>query len=77
MANAVTAGSPKMNDAPLRHLPGIRVITIPGASYLTPNEEPALVAKLLLEALDQVHSDQQQPRVEHRDGKTSCGPGAI
>jgi len=53
------------------------VITIPGASYLTPNEEPALVAKLLLEALDQVHSDQQQPRVEHRDGKTSCGPGAI
>ncbi len=48
--------------------PRIRVITIPGASYLTPNEEPALVAKLLLEALDQVHSDQLQPRVEHRDG---------
>jgi pimeloyl-ACP methyl ester carboxylesterase len=48
--------------------PLMRVITIPGASYLTPNEEPALVAKLLLEALDQVDSDQQQPRVEHRDG---------
>ena len=48
--------------------PRIRVITIPGASYFTPNEEPALVAKLLLEALDQVDSDQQQPRVEHRDG---------
>jgi hypothetical protein len=57
--------------------PRIRAITIPGASYLTPNEKPALVAKLLLEALDKVHSGQQQPRVEHRDGKTSCGPGAI
>ncbi len=33
-----------------------------------PNEEPALVAKLLLEALDQVDSNQQQARVEHRDG---------
>ena len=48
--------------------PRIRVITIPGASYFMPNEEPALVAKLLLEALDQVESDQQQPRVEHREG---------
>ncbi len=27
------------------------VITIPGASYFTPNEEPALVAGLVVEAL--------------------------
>jgi pimeloyl-ACP methyl ester carboxylesterase len=31
-----------------------RVITIPGASYYTPIEEPALVAKLIKEALDRV-----------------------
>jgi pimeloyl-ACP methyl ester carboxylesterase len=30
----------------------IHLITIPGASYFTPNEEPALVAKLVVEALD-------------------------
>ena len=30
----------------------ISVITLPGASYFTPNEEPALVAKLVVEALD-------------------------
>jgi pimeloyl-ACP methyl ester carboxylesterase len=30
----------------------IRVVTIPGASYYTPVEEPALVAKLINEALD-------------------------
>ncbi len=29
----------------------ITLITIPGASYFTPNEEPALVARLLVEAL--------------------------
>jgi hypothetical protein len=34
----------------------MRVITIPGASYLTPNEEPALVAKLVAEALDRARS---------------------
>ena len=27
------------------------MITLPGASYFTPNEEPALVAKLVVEAL--------------------------
>src|SRR5450755_3074267 len=36
----------------LEACPRISVITIPGASYLTPNEEPALVAKLVVEALD-------------------------
>jgi pimeloyl-ACP methyl ester carboxylesterase len=35
--------------------PVISLITIPGASYMTPNEEPALVAKLVVEALDGVH----------------------
>ncbi|HEY2551584.1 MAG TPA: alpha/beta hydrolase [Streptosporangiaceae bacterium] len=29
----------------------IRIITIPGASYFTPNEEPALVAGLIIDAL--------------------------
>ncbi len=29
----------------------MKVITIPGASYMTPNEEPALVAGLVIEAL--------------------------
>jgi len=38
----------------------IRVITIPGASWFTPNEEPALVAKLVVEALDRVRSDQEE-----------------
>jgi pimeloyl-ACP methyl ester carboxylesterase len=37
----------------LERCPQITVITIPGASYLTPNEEPALVARLLVEALEQ------------------------
>jgi pimeloyl-ACP methyl ester carboxylesterase len=46
----------------------IRVITIPGASWFTPNEEPALVAKLVVEALDRVHGDQEEQRSGHRDG---------
>jgi pimeloyl-ACP methyl ester carboxylesterase len=37
--------------------PRISIITIPGASYMTPNEEPALVAKLVVEALEQVRAD--------------------
>jgi hypothetical protein len=36
------------------------VITLPGASYFTPNEEPALVAKLVVEALDRVRSGQEE-----------------
>jgi pimeloyl-ACP methyl ester carboxylesterase len=40
----------------LEACPRMRVITIPGASYLTPNEEPALVAKLVAEALDRARS---------------------
>ena len=36
----------------LERCPQITVITIPGASYFTPNEEPALVARLLVEALE-------------------------
>jgi hypothetical protein len=35
----------------LEACPRIHVITLPGASYFTPNEEPALVAKLVVEAL--------------------------
>jgi pimeloyl-ACP methyl ester carboxylesterase len=35
----------------LEACPRTTVITIPGASYFTPNEEPALVAKLVIEAL--------------------------
>jgi pimeloyl-ACP methyl ester carboxylesterase len=46
----------------------IRVITIPGASWFTPNEEPALVAKLVVEALDLVHGDQEEQRSGHGDG---------
>jgi pimeloyl-ACP methyl ester carboxylesterase len=46
----------------------IRVITIPGASWFTPNEEPALVAKLVVEALDRVHGDQEEQRSGHGDG---------
>jgi hypothetical protein len=29
----------------------IRIVTIPGGSFFTPNEEPALVARLVVEAL--------------------------
>jgi pimeloyl-ACP methyl ester carboxylesterase len=32
----------------------IGVVTIPGASYFTPVEEPALVAKLIKEAFDRL-----------------------
>jgi len=35
----------------LEACPRMTVITIPGASYFTPNEEPALVAGLVIEAL--------------------------
>lgn len=52
----------------LEACPRIRVITIPGASYLTPNEEPALVAKLVIEALDRARGDQEEQRSDHRDG---------
>jgi hypothetical protein len=38
------------------------VITLPGASYFTPNEEPALVAKLVVEALGRVRTDEEQQR---------------
>ncbi len=52
----------------LEACPQIRVITIPGASYFTPNEEPALVAKLVVEALDQVRGAQEEQQSEHHDG---------
>jgi pimeloyl-ACP methyl ester carboxylesterase len=51
----------------LEACPQIRVITIPGPSYFTPNEEPALVAKLIVEALDRVHGPQKEQRSERRD----------
>jgi pimeloyl-ACP methyl ester carboxylesterase len=35
----------------LQAYPGIRIVTIPGASFFTANEEPALVAGLIAEAL--------------------------
>jgi pimeloyl-ACP methyl ester carboxylesterase len=38
----------------LEACPQVRVVTIPGASYYTPVEEPALVAKLVKEALDPI-----------------------
>jgi pimeloyl-ACP methyl ester carboxylesterase len=37
--------------------PRITLITIPGASFMTPNEEPALAAKLVVEALDLIRAD--------------------
>jgi hypothetical protein len=43
----------------LEACPLMTVITIPGASYFTPNEEPALVAGLVVEAL--ATSLRQQP----------------
>jgi pimeloyl-ACP methyl ester carboxylesterase len=51
----------------LEACPQIRVITIPGPSYFTPNEEPALVAKLIVEALDRIHGPQKEQRSERRD----------
>jgi pimeloyl-ACP methyl ester carboxylesterase len=68
MANAVTAGVTDDERRTLEACPRIRMITLPGASYFTPNEEPALVAKLVIEALDQVRSDQEEQRSEHREG---------
>jgi hypothetical protein len=41
------------------------VITLPGASYFTPNEEPALVAKLVVEALGRVRSNEAE---QHGEG---------
>jgi hypothetical protein len=38
----------------LESCPRMKVITIPGASYLTPNEEPALVASLVVEGLARI-----------------------
>ena len=32
----------------------MKLITIPGASYFTPNEQPALVASLVVEALGRI-----------------------
>jgi len=39
--------------------PRISLITIPGASYMTPNEQPALVARLVGEALELVGADKE------------------
>jgi pimeloyl-ACP methyl ester carboxylesterase len=47
--------------------PQIRLITIPGASYMTPNEEPGLVAGLVVEALELVGAD-RGPGSGHRGG---------
>jgi pimeloyl-ACP methyl ester carboxylesterase len=52
----------------LEACPRIRVITLPGASYFTPNEEPALVAKLVVEAFGRVRSDEAEQRSEHAEG---------
>jgi pimeloyl-ACP methyl ester carboxylesterase len=49
------SGDGGMTDEERRTLdasPVISLITIPGPSFMTPNEEPALVAKLVVEALD-------------------------
>jgi pimeloyl-ACP methyl ester carboxylesterase len=43
----------------------ISVITIPGASYFTPNEEPALVAKLVVEALERTRQPGEIPSEHH------------
>jgi pimeloyl-ACP methyl ester carboxylesterase len=40
----------------LEACPRISLITIPGASHFTPNEEPALVAGLVLKAVAQAHA---------------------
>jgi pimeloyl-ACP methyl ester carboxylesterase len=48
----ITAGERRTLEA----CPQIQVITIPGASYMTPNEEPALVTRLVAEALDRARS---------------------
>ena len=52
----------------LEACPRIRVITLPGASYFTPNEEPALVAKLVVEALGRVRGAEAGQRSEHGEG---------
>jgi pimeloyl-ACP methyl ester carboxylesterase len=46
----------------LETCPLVRVVTIPGASYMTPNEEPALVATLVVQALDHVRCDEDHER---------------
>ena len=51
----------------LEACPRMRVITIPGASYFTPNEEPALVARLVVGALGQ-SADHGEQQTEHRCG---------
>lgn len=48
------SGDGGVSDAERRTLeacPRVSVVTIPGPSFFTPNEEPALVAKLVVEAL--------------------------
>ena len=47
-------GDGGITDEELRTLqayPWIRIVTIPGRSFFTPNEEPALVADLVVAAL--------------------------
>ena len=61
-------GDGGITDAERRTLeacPRMRVITIPGASYFTPNEEPALVARLVVGALGQP-ADHGEQQTEHR-----------
>ena len=60
-------GSPTRSGARWRHFPDTRDHAA-GASYLTPNEEPALVARLVIDALDRVRGGQQEQRSEHLNG---------
>ena len=50
-ARPATAGSPTRSDAPCRPTRGSASSRSPGRSFFTPNEEPALVAGLVVAAL--------------------------
>jgi pimeloyl-ACP methyl ester carboxylesterase len=57
----------------------IRIVTIPGNSFFTPNEEPALVAALVVDALQAATSasagDVLSPEPQHGNGREQHGIG--
>jgi pimeloyl-ACP methyl ester carboxylesterase len=66
----ITAGERRTLEA----CPRMTVITIPGASYFTPNEEPALVAGLVIEALRTDLRDLHVLPDQHRVPPDSASP---
>ena len=49
----------------LQAYPQIRIVTIPGRSFFTPSEQPALVADMVVSSVREVTATHHQPEQPH------------